>query len=288
MSQGKTYSDCDADDHVVPEGVTRYVLFEEAIKEAHRHKWIESEKAGRDIGDDAIRIWHKNYWRAFCREKWVEHLQGSAFWEELDNGDFGLLNDKFHDNTELVDKIVERLKGGGENLDVIQWAINHDFDVDEVISVLKCLDINSRRLEPAIAIGGEEFVENMKARHHPRALVVDDDCDTRHMLQELLKAEGMECIAVGTGEAAMEEVQSRRFDLFLVDIMLPGKHGAEIAWYLHRHGVSAPVVAISAMLDAWSEEDLYDCGFTCLVGKPFDLELIRNVATQVVQNLSNN
>jgi CheY-like chemotaxis protein len=264
----------------------RKTIFEEATREAHRHKWIESEKAGRDIGDGAIRDWHKMYWRTFCRERWIEHLQGEKFWIELDNNDFGMLNSRFHSNHELVDRIVERLKRGGENLDVIQWAAEEGHDVKEVIEVLKTLNINSRRLDPAIEINEEEFVEGIKARHHPRVLVVDDDCDTLEMLGELFERENMETVLVGTGEDALEEVQNRRFDLFLVDIMLPGKHGAEIAWYLHRHGVTAPIVAISAVLDAWNEDDLYDCGFTQLMGKPFDLQIIRDLAHEVITKVN--
>ncbi len=268
------------------EQVERKTLFEEATREAHQHKWIESEKAGYDLGDEAIRIWHQNYWRKFCRERWIQHLQGKDFWVELDNDDFGLLNVKFHDNADLVERIVDRLQSGGENLDVIQWAVEQGQNVDEVIEVLKILDINSRRLAPAIAIDEEQFVEGMKARHHPRALVVDDDPDTLEMLEGLLVSEGLEAICTATGEEALEEVQSRRFDLFLIDIMLPGKHGAEVAWYLHRHGVTAPIVAISAVLEAWNEDDLYDCGFSRLIGKPFDLEEIREIAKQVVTEVN--
>lgn len=265
-----------------PDAAEHKVLFEEATREAHQHKWIESEKAGRDLGDQAIRDWHKHFWRSFCRERWVEHLQGIAFWEELDNDDFGLLTIKFHDNTSLVDRIVEKLTAGGENLDVIQWAIEKKQDVNDVIEVLKILDINSRRLAPAIAIDEQEFVEGIKARHHPRALIVDDDPGTRAMLSEILTEEGLECVSVESGEDALGEVQSRRFDMFLVDIMLPGKHGAEVSWYLHRHGVTAPVIAISAVLNNWNADDLYDCGFTHLMGKPFDIPKIREIAKEVM------
>lgn len=260
----------------------RLTLFEEATREAHRHKWIESEKAGHDLGEGAIRDWYRRFWRAFCRERWIEHLRGEKFWLELDNDDFGLLTRTFHDNTELVDQIVAKLVSGGENLDVIQWAVAQEIDVAEVIEVLKILDINSRRLAPAIEIGEDEFIQGIKAQHRTRVLIVDDDPDTRQMLTELFEGEKLETVAVGSGEEALEEVQSKRFDLFLIDIMLPGKHGAEVAWYLHRHGVAAPVIAISAVLDAWNEDDLYDCGFTALMGKPFNLVKLRDIARDVL------
>ena len=99
--------------------------------------------------------------------------------------------------------------------------------------------------------------------------------------------EDMDVVAVHTGEAAMEEVQSRRFDLFMIDIMLPGKHGAEVAWYLKRHAVTAPIVAISAVIASWEQEDLFDCGFNRLMPKPFDLDEVRQMARDVVSTVEN-
>lgn len=268
-----------------PPAEERQSLFEAAAREGHRHKWIESEKACRDLGYEAIRDWHKKYWRTFCRECHMEHLRGATYWSELDNNDFGLLNYKFHDNTELVDAIVERLTQGGENLDVIQWAVAEGIDSTEVIEVLQILDINSRRLAPAVFMDEETFVANIKASHHARALIVDDDRDTREIMETLIREEGMDSVAVASGEEALVEVQSRRFDLFLIDIMLPGKHGAEVAWYLHRHGVRAPVVAVSAALELWSEDDLLDCGFSDLMPKPFDMNRLRDLCRKVITEI---
>ena len=56
--------------------------------EAQRHKWIESEKAGRDLGNWAILCWIRYHWNGFLRERWLEHLQGRTYWYELDR-EFG-------------------------------------------------------------------------------------------------------------------------------------------------------------------------------------------------------
>jgi hypothetical protein len=116
------------------------------MKEAEKHKWIESEKAGRDLGEAALWDWSRRYWRHWCRERWIEHLSGEHFWSELDRQDFGLLQRGFHSNTELVHHIVVQIKDGGENLDIIRWAYHSKQDVREVVDILKLLDINSRRL----------------------------------------------------------------------------------------------------------------------------------------------
>jgi hypothetical protein len=121
-------------------------VYTESEQEALRYKWIESEKAGRDLGEAAIRRWVKEHWWGYLRDRWLEHLQGKQFWMELDRGDFGLLQREFHDQTLLLDRILDRLKAGQENLDIILWAQDWGIEITSVLTVLEALDINSRRL----------------------------------------------------------------------------------------------------------------------------------------------
>jgi hypothetical protein len=115
-------------------------------REAQQFKWIESEKAGCDLGEAAIRRWVKEHWWGYLRARWLEHLQGRRFWVELDRGDFGLLQREFKDNTLLLDRILDRLKAGQENLDIILWALDWKIEIPLVLRILEALDINSRRL----------------------------------------------------------------------------------------------------------------------------------------------
>jgi hypothetical protein len=115
-------------------------------EEALRFKWIESEKAGRDLGETAIRTWIGQHWHGFLRHRWLEHLQGKTFWIELDHRDFGLLRRAFQSSS-LIDPIIEHLKHGRENLDIIQWALRHHWPMGEVHEILLALDVNSGRLE---------------------------------------------------------------------------------------------------------------------------------------------
>lgn len=121
-------------------------VYIEGELEALRHKWIESERAQRDLGEAAIRHWVREHWNGYLRARWVEHIQGTRFWKELDRGDFGILQREFHADRILVDRIVDRLKSGQENLDVILWAQHWHLPIDKVILILEALDINSRRL----------------------------------------------------------------------------------------------------------------------------------------------
>jgi len=117
-------------------------------EEARQFKWIQSEKAGRDLGDHAIKLWIGQHWNGFLRHRWLEHLQGKTLWLELDREDFGLLQREFR-NSGLIDPILESLKILKENLDIILWAQDRfsHIEMEEVLSILEVLDVNSCRLQ---------------------------------------------------------------------------------------------------------------------------------------------
>ncbi|GIW81079.1 MAG: hypothetical protein KatS3mg105_2886 [Gemmatales bacterium] len=121
-------------------------VYVESEKEALRFKWLESEKAGCDLGEVAIRRWVKEHWGGYLRARWIEHLQGKCFWVELDRGDFGILKSQFSEDALLLDRILDRIKAGKENLDIILWAHEFNLPMDRVLHILEMLDINSRRL----------------------------------------------------------------------------------------------------------------------------------------------
>ena len=128
-----------------PPALTKSV-HRECIEEENKHKWIESEKAGYDLGEACVKRWVKEHWRGYLRGKWVEHLQGKCFWVELDRGDFGLLQRKFQSQAELLDLILNQLASGRENLDVLDWAVASRISTDPVNEILESLDVNSQRL----------------------------------------------------------------------------------------------------------------------------------------------
>jgi hypothetical protein len=132
--------DCDPPSHL------RLSVYHWGAKEAEQFKWIESEKAGRDLGESAIRCWVRTHWNGFLRARWLEHLQGVRFWIELDHQDYGLLQRAYRDSA-LINPILDLLKNGKENLDVILWARKWNQPMGEVIDILEALNINSRRLE---------------------------------------------------------------------------------------------------------------------------------------------
>jgi hypothetical protein len=121
-------------------------VWTDSQQEIDRFKWIESEKVGYDLGEQAIRRWIRDHWCGYLRARWLEHIQGRTFWIELDRGDFGILLHRFHDQAFLIDRIIDRLIAGQENLHIILWALDWHISTKDVLEILEALDINSRRL----------------------------------------------------------------------------------------------------------------------------------------------
>jgi hypothetical protein len=118
----------------------------EAEQEAGRYRWIESEKAGSDLGEAAIREWVRQHWWGYLRACWLEHLQGTRYWVELDRGDFGLLQRDFRDDALLLDRVLDRFKAGRQNLDIVLWAVEWGIPLDRLVPILEAIDINGRCL----------------------------------------------------------------------------------------------------------------------------------------------
>lgn len=90
-------------------------------------------------------------------------------------------------------------------------------------------------------------------RNHPRprVLIVDDERKNRQLLEVMLADEDYELVLAGSGEEALQEVTRRRPDLILLDVMMPGMNGYEVAAALKadpgtRH---IPLVILSALDD---------------------------------------
>ncbi len=77
-------------------------------------------------------------------------------------------------------------------------------------------------------------------------LVVDDDHTVREVVASYLRAGGHEVAEVADGEAALAAMRTRRADLVVLDLMLPGIDGLEVCRRLHESG-DVPVIMLTAL-----------------------------------------
>lgn len=86
----------------------------------------------------------------------------------------------------------------------------------------------------------------LKAARHMHILVVEDEKKLAGALQKGLEAEKHSVRIASTGEEAFFLVFTERFDLLLLDIMLPGRDGIEILKALRQKDLMMPVLIVTA------------------------------------------
>lgn len=124
-------------------------LYEAAIQEADRHKWLVSERLGRDCGFPAWSEWWDKYWPHFCRHRRIEHLRGERRWREFEDTAFGRFYDLVVQGDPLVDAILDRVAEGWENLHFACWLHEWGLPPERVLEILEVVNINAAaRLEP--------------------------------------------------------------------------------------------------------------------------------------------
>jgi sigma-B regulation protein RsbU (phosphoserine phosphatase) len=113
---------------------------------------------------------------------------------------------------------------------------------------------------------------------HPRILIVDDNDDNRYTLKLYLDLEGYQHIETAQdGEEAIALLEVERFDLVLLDVMMPRLDGYGVLEWLKRkerlHTV--PVIMISALNELDSVVRCIELGAVDYLTKPFNPVLLR-------------
>ena len=102
-------------------------------------------------------------------------------------------------------------------------------------------------------------------------LVVDDDARIAASLRRALIYEGYEVQVAGDGPAALASIRDREPDLVVLDVMLPGLDGVEVAGRL-RAGGSVPILMLTARDATADRVRGLDSGADDYLVKPFDYD----------------
>ncbi|WP_116452505.1 response regulator transcription factor [Blastococcus litoris] len=99
-------------------------------------------------------------------------------------------------------------------------------------------------------------------------LIIEDDPRIRRILQMTLQREGLEVAEAESGEAGLEQVGERDFDVVLLDLMLPGKDGFEVCREIRRTS-NVPIIMVTARGDSHDVVAGLEAGADDYVSKPF-------------------
>jgi CheY-like chemotaxis protein len=116
-------------------------------------------------------------------------------------------------------------------------------------------------------------------------LVVDDDPEIVSMLSTRLESRGYRVLTANDGKEALTEARRRKPDLMILDVMMPGKNGWEVARALKQDPTTEPIKVI--MLTAIGEQvndltsPLY--GADAHFDKPFDFTALESTIAKLLK-----
>ena len=106
----------------------------------------------------------------------------------------------------------------------------------------------------------------------PLILVVEDEKSIRTALVDFLEFHGFAAAQATDGAEAEKAVKQRRYDLILLDLMLPKVSGEELCGRWRRDGLNTPVIMLTAKGQEKDRINGLDLGADDYITKPFSLE----------------
>lgn len=114
-------------------------------------------------------------------------------------------------------------------------------------------------------------MSSANGRHPARILVAEDDPDIKQLITLLLEFHGFQVDSASDGLQAVERARKRPYELFLLDVRMPGMTGYEVCGWLKQYEPTRPVPVI--FLSAKGQEAEIQAGLAAgaerYVLKPF-------------------
>lgn len=120
-----------------------------------------------------------------------------------------------------------------------------------------------------------------------RILLVEDEERMAQALCEILRQENYEVDHCGDGMKGQYAIETGVYDVVILDVMLPGKNGFEIAKEAREKGIQTPILMLTAKSDLDDKVTGLDCGADDYLTKPFMMrELLARLRALARRNIN--
>jgi DNA-binding NtrC family response regulator len=120
-------------------------------------------------------------------------------------------------------------------------------------------------------------------RGNPRILIVDDETVVRESLGSWFRDEGYTVAVAGSAKAALEIVARESWDVFVIDIRMPGMDGLELQQRLREAQPDAAVIVMTAFASVETAVEAMKQGAYDYLIKPFDPDDLERTARNAVE-----
>src|SRR5215467_14384052 len=104
-----------------------------------------------------------------------------------------------------------------------------------------------------------------------RILLVEDEKGLIVTLTDRLRSEGFDVVSASDGKEGFDLAYAESFDMIILDIMLPGKNGYDVARDLRQKGIATPILMLTAKGETIDKVLGLKLGADDYLTKPFEV-----------------
>lgn len=105
-----------------------------------------------------------------------------------------------------------------------------------------------------------------------KVLMAEDDPSVRKAVQRILELEKYAVTAVNDGQQALDALDQQKFDLVVLDVMMPFADGLTVCKEARHRGVSTPILLLTARHEVGDRVAGLDAGADDYLVKPFEVD----------------
>ena len=105
---------------------------------------------------------------------------------------------------------------------------------------------------------------------NPKILVVEDEKDLARAIRAILEFSKYSVTIAYNGQEALDEVKKQKFDVILMDVMMPIMDGITALKEMRKTGINTPIIMLTAKSQIDDKVEGLDSGANDYLTKPFD------------------
>ncbi len=100
-------------------------------------------------------------------------------------------------------------------------------------------------------------------------LLIEDDLQLAKIVKKILESKQYKVTFVDNGDIALENIKNNQYELYLIDINIPGVNGLELVKYIRELYDDSIIIMITASIDEYYFQKAYEYGCDDYIKKPF-------------------
>ena len=161
-----------------------------------------------------------------------------------------------------------------------------DLRISSVPGIGTTVEIQLPGAAPKNAPGDRTYSKGAAAispASYTRILLVDDDENVRPVLAESLRLAGYQVDEAANGASGLELIKSQRYAAAVIDFLMPGMNGAQMAREARQIQPGLPIVFVSGYSDTLALDAIYDA---IIIRKPFELEKLHHALASLSEPMA--